>query len=135
MIADLKKQPGAPSVKLFDDPDETKKLWEVREAGLGATAFILLHLILAIGPLSRLVPRALQTDDEAAPVLAALDTIRDRDIALLIEAHAGHTVGKGGQRDLRPRGSSALLGWPGLGVGGGGVGVASQGAGSARSRA
>ena len=73
--------------------------------------------IVAIGPLYRLVPRALQTDDEAAPVLAALDTIRDRDIALLIEAHAGHTLGKGGTRDLRPRGSSALLGWPEFGYG------------------
>jgi replicative DNA helicase len=73
--------------------------------------------LVVIGPLYRLVPRALQTDDEAAPLLAALDTIRDRDIALLIEAHAGHTIGKGGERDLRPRGSSALLGWPEFGYG------------------
>ena len=73
--------------------------------------------LLVIGPLYRLVPRAQQTDDEAAPVLAALDTIRDRDIALLIEAHAGHSIGRGGQRDLRPRGSSALLGWPEFGYG------------------
>jgi FAD/FMN-containing dehydrogenase/Fe-S oxidoreductase len=27
-----------PSMKLFDDPEEEKKVWEVREAGLGATA-------------------------------------------------------------------------------------------------
>lgn len=73
--------------------------------------------LVVIGPLYRLVPRALQTDDEAAPVLAALDTIRDRDIALCIEAHAGHAIGKGGNRDLRPRGSSALLGWPEFGYG------------------
>lgn len=73
--------------------------------------------LVVIGPLYRLVPRALQTDDEAAPLLAALDTIRDRDISLLIEAHAGHSIGKGGQRDLRPRGSSALLGWPEFGYG------------------
>lgn len=73
--------------------------------------------ILVIGPLYRLVPRALQTDDEAAPVLAALDTIRERGVSLLIEAHAGHAIGKGGQRDLRPRGSSALLGWPEFGYG------------------
>lgn len=73
--------------------------------------------LVVIGPLYRLVPRALQTDDEAAPVLAALDTIRDRGIALLMEAHAGHAVGKGGTRDLRPRGSSALLGWPEFGYG------------------
>lgn len=73
--------------------------------------------MLIIGPLYRLVPRALQTDDEAAPVLAALDTIRERGICLLIEAHAGHALGKGGHRDLRPRGSSALLGWPEFGYG------------------
>lgn len=73
--------------------------------------------VLAIGPLYRLVPRAVQTDDEAAPLLAALDTFRDRGMTLLIEAHAGHAVGKGGERDLRPRGSSALLGWPEFGLG------------------
>ena len=73
--------------------------------------------LLIIGPLYRLVPRALQTDDEAAPVLAALDTIRERGVSLLIEAHAGHAIGKGGHRDLRPRGSSALLGWPEFGYG------------------
>jgi FAD/FMN-containing dehydrogenase/Fe-S oxidoreductase len=27
-----------PTMKLFDDPEEEKKIWEVREAGLGATA-------------------------------------------------------------------------------------------------
>jgi hypothetical protein len=73
--------------------------------------------LVIIGPLYRLVPRAIQTDDDAAPVLAALDTIRDRGIALLIEAHSGHAIGKGGTRDMRPRGSSALLGWPEFGYG------------------
>jgi hypothetical protein len=48
--------------------------------------------IVVIGPLYRLVPRALQTDDDTAPVLAALDTIRDRGAALLMEAHAGHAL-------------------------------------------
>ena len=73
--------------------------------------------LVVIGPLYRLTNGALQTDDDAAPVLAALDTIRDRGIALLIEAHAGHAIGHGGQRNLRPRGSSALLGWPEFGYG------------------
>lgn len=73
--------------------------------------------LVVIGPLYRLVPRALQTDDDTAPVLAALDTIRDRGCAVLIEAHAGHAIGKGGTRDLRPRGSSSLLGWPEFGLG------------------
>lgn len=73
--------------------------------------------LVVIGPLYRLVPRALQTDDDTAPVLAALDTIRDRGAALLMEAHAGHALGRGGVRDLRPRGSSSLMGWPEFGYG------------------
>ena len=73
--------------------------------------------LVVIGPLYRLAPRALQTDDEAAPILAALDTLRERGCALLIEAHAGHAIGRGGTRELRPRGSSALLGWPEFGYG------------------
>lgn len=40
MMEALRREPDAPTMKLFDDPAETKKLWEVREAGLGATAFI-----------------------------------------------------------------------------------------------
>lgn len=79
--------------------------------------------LVVIGPLYRLVPRALQTDDDTAPVLAALDTIRDRGCALLLEAHAGHAIGKGGIRDLRPRGSSSLLGWPEFGFGMRGIGT------------
>lgn len=79
--------------------------------------------IVVIGPLYRLIPRALQTDDEATPVLAALDTLRERGCALLMEAHAGHAIGKGGIRDLRPRGSSALLGWPEFGFGMRGIGA------------
>ena len=72
--------------------------------------------LVVIGPLYRLVPRALQNDDDAAPVLAALDSIRDRGSAILIEAHSGHLMSRG-ERDLRPRGSSALLGWPEFGYG------------------
>jgi hypothetical protein len=73
--------------------------------------------LVVIGPLYRLTSKAIQSDDEAAPLLAALDTIRDRGCALLIEAHAGHSLGKAGKRELRPRGSSALLGWPEFGYG------------------
>lgn len=73
--------------------------------------------ILMIGPLYRLTPGAIQTDDEAAPVLSALDTLRDRGLALLIEAHAGKTTSKSGERQLAPRGSSALQGWPEFGLG------------------
>lgn len=73
--------------------------------------------LLLIGPLYKLVPRSIKDDDDAAPVLAALDSLRDRNVAMLIEAHAGHASSASGERDLRPRGSSALLGWPEFGLG------------------
>lgn len=73
--------------------------------------------VLFIGPLYRLIPRAINNDDDATPLLVALDTLRERGPALVIEAHAGHSIGAGGERDLRPRGSAALLGWPEFGFG------------------
>lgn len=72
--------------------------------------------LLVIGPLYRLTKK-LNNDEDAAPLLAALDTIRDRGIAMLIEAHAGHQTNPSGERDLRPRGSSQLMGWPEFGYG------------------
>ena len=36
----LRGKPNPPSMKLFTDPAEERKLWEVRESGLGATAFV-----------------------------------------------------------------------------------------------
>jgi FAD/FMN-containing dehydrogenase/Fe-S oxidoreductase len=36
----LKTRRDAPSMKLFDNPDEEKKIWKTREAGLGATAHV-----------------------------------------------------------------------------------------------
>jgi hypothetical protein len=85
--------------------------------------------LVVLGPIYRMSDKALQTDDEAAPFLAALDTITARGCAVILEAHAGHGttgVGRQQQRDLRPRGSSALLGWPefGLGLRGLGHGIA-----------
>ncbi len=75
--------------------------------------------LLLIGPLYKLVPRAITNDDDATPVLAALDSLRERTDrpALMMEAHAGHALGRGGERDYRPRGSAALLGWPEFGFG------------------
>ena len=40
MFADFKSHPNGPSMKIIDDKEHEKKLWEVREAGLGATAHI-----------------------------------------------------------------------------------------------
>ena len=73
--------------------------------------------LLVIGPLYRLIPRAIQSDDDAAPMIAALDGLRARGCALVMEAHAGHARDGAGDRDLRPRGSSALMGWPEFGFG------------------
>lgn len=36
----LKHKRNAPSMRLYDDPKEEKAVWEVRESGLGATAFV-----------------------------------------------------------------------------------------------
>src|SRR5262249_26830467 len=38
LMAELGRQAGAPSMKLFDDPRQAKAIWKVRESGLGATA-------------------------------------------------------------------------------------------------
>lgn len=72
--------------------------------------------IVFIGPLYRIAVK-LNTDDEVAPVIAALDSIRDRGVALIMEAHAGHASDGAGVRSVRPRGSSALMGWPEFGFG------------------
>lgn len=75
--------------------------------------------LLAIGPLYKLSPGGMNDDKDAAPVIAALDSIRDRPDgpAMLMEAHAGHAVGGDGERNMRPRGSSQQLGWPEIGIG------------------
>ena len=36
----LKGRAGTPSMKLFEDEEEERKMWQVRESGLGATAFV-----------------------------------------------------------------------------------------------
>lgn len=69
--------------------------------------------LLVLGPLYTLVPRAINTDDDAAPLLAALNTLRERGCAIVTEAHAGHARGS----DLHPVGSSAFLRWPEFGIG------------------
>ncbi|MGH9716674.1 MAG: FAD-binding and (Fe-S)-binding domain-containing protein [Candidatus Acidiferrales bacterium] len=40
LIDYLKHKPHGPSAKLYDDPLDEKAVWEVRESGLGATAFV-----------------------------------------------------------------------------------------------
>ncbi|HLJ48642.1 MAG TPA: FAD-binding and (Fe-S)-binding domain-containing protein [Bryobacteraceae bacterium] len=40
LMNDLKKSDHPPSMKLYDDPAQEKMLWEVRESGLDATAYV-----------------------------------------------------------------------------------------------
>ena len=40
LMETLKKKPNPPSMKLYDSPAEEKRLWEVRESSLGATAWV-----------------------------------------------------------------------------------------------
>ncbi|MDP4247899.1 MAG: FAD-binding and (Fe-S)-binding domain-containing protein [Bacteroidota bacterium] len=40
LMKELKETGNAPTMSLFDDPDQEKMLWEIRESGLGATAWI-----------------------------------------------------------------------------------------------
>jgi len=40
LMEQLKKAGKAPSMKLFVDPKQQRKMWEVRESGLGATAIV-----------------------------------------------------------------------------------------------
>ncbi|WP_338875115.1 FAD-binding and (Fe-S)-binding domain-containing protein [Spirosoma sp. SC4-14] len=40
LMEEFKKSDNPPTMSLFDDPKQEKKLWEIRESGLGATAFV-----------------------------------------------------------------------------------------------
>jgi FAD/FMN-containing dehydrogenase/Fe-S oxidoreductase len=40
LMEELKSGDNPPNMSLFDDPDQEQKLWEIRESGLGATAFV-----------------------------------------------------------------------------------------------
>ncbi len=100
--------------------DITKRMDMTRDRDLGRLHRMLdLYdpQVMIIGPLYRLVPHAIDTDDEAAPLLTALDTIHDRGVTLIVEAHSGHGLNSAREREMRPRGSSALLGWPEFGLG------------------
>jgi hypothetical protein len=72
--------------------------------------------VLFIGPIYKMVPNGINNDDDAAPLITALDSLRDRGLVLVMEGHS--PKGNGQQvRDLSPRGSAALMGWPEFGFG------------------
>jgi replicative DNA helicase len=73
--------------------------------------------VLVIGPLYKMVSTGINNDQEAAPLIMALDSLRDRGLALLMEGHASKGNSQNATRDLAPRGSAALMGWPEFGFG------------------
>lgn len=73
--------------------------------------------VLCIGPLYKLVSTGINNDQEAAPLITALDSLRDRGLVLIMEAHAPKGSSQNPARDLAPRGSAALMGWPEFGFG------------------
>ena len=90
-----------------------------KDAALGAVHRLLDQNrpdVLFIGPIYKMVPNGINNDDDAAPLITALDSLRDRGVVLVME---GHSPKGGGQqaRDLSPRGSAALMGWPEFGFG------------------
>ena len=48
--------------------------------------------MVVIGPLYKLTDKAITSDDDAAPVISALDGIRDRGITIMLETHMGHST-------------------------------------------
>lgn len=72
--------------------------------------------IMFIGPIYKMVPNGINNDDDAAPLITALDSLRDRGLVLVMEGHSPKGNGQMA-RDLSPRGSAALMGWPEFGFG------------------
>lgn len=70
--------------------------------------------ILFIGPLYKLVAGSLNNEDDAAALINSLDSIHDRGVTIVMEAHPAK--GSNGYRNWTPRGSAALSGWPEFGL-------------------
>lgn len=70
--------------------------------------------ILFCGPLSKLTKGSLNNEDDAAALINAFDSLHDRGLALIMEAHAAK--GTMGGRNWTPRGSAALASWPEFGL-------------------
>lgn len=85
--------------------------WLLERVGLYRPA------LMVIGPLYRLHVADTNEELPARKVAAALDAARvASNCALIVEAHAGHSVG-GFKRSMRPIGSSLFLRWPEYGFG------------------
>ena len=74
--------------------------------------------MLVIGPIYRLHAKNPNDEEPARAVTRVLDRCRAAaNCALILEAHAGHGTDGGGQRNVRPAGTSLWLRWPEFGYG------------------
>lgn len=72
--------------------------------------------LLLTGPLYRMASGDPTEEKTAKPVAAALDRVRDRGCAIVLEAHTPHATSGAKQRPTRPYGASLWLRWPEFGI-------------------
>jgi hypothetical protein len=72
--------------------------------------------LLLTGPLYRMASGDPTEEKTAKPVAQALDRVRDRGCAIVLEAHTPHATGGAKQRPTRPYGASLWLRWPEFGI-------------------
>lgn len=74
--------------------------------------------LVVAGPLYKLAAEDIRDEQAAKELLNTLDGLRIRhQFTLICEAHAGHANDGGGNRRVRPIGSSVFLRWPEFGFG------------------
>lgn len=72
--------------------------------------------LLLTGPLYRMASGDPIEEKTAKAVSAALDRVRDRGCAIVLEAHTPHATGGSKHRPTRPYGASLWLRWPEFGI-------------------
>lgn len=72
--------------------------------------------LLLTGPLYRMATGDPTEEKTAKPVSVALDRVRERGCAVVIEAHTPHATGGAKKRPTRPYGASLWLRWPEFGI-------------------
>lgn len=107
--------------------DPTRHYIEVRPSGIDLlhpdeTAW-LLNLVdtiqpdlLLTGPIYRMATGDPNKEEVAKPVSVALDRVRERGTAIVIEAHTPHAINGARKRPHRPYGASLWMRWPEFGI-------------------
>lgn len=72
--------------------------------------------LLLTGPLYRMATGDPTEEKTAKPVSVALDRVRDRGCAVVVEAHTPHATGGAKHRPTRPYGASLWMRWPEFGI-------------------